>query len=328
MRFLTWPVIVAMFACCNCAWSQQWAHDLFPTKSHDFGTVVVGAKAEFRFLVKNNTDREIHIASVRSSCGCSDVRIENATLQTYETGAVVATVNSERLRGKQTSTLTVVLDRPYRAEVQLRVAVFIRGDVVVSPPEAAFGDLPVGTSAERVLAVTRFGKPDWKIEKVESPHPHLSTEWEETERSASRVSYRLKVRLDEQASAGHLRETILLVTNDRANATFPVMVQGRLSPEITVAPTAVFWGVVAPGEKATRQIVVRAKHPFKIARAWADCDCIQFALPPSDTPKTLHLLPVTFTATGAERGMRRTLHVETDDGRVVELLAHAAVKGT
>ncbi|MGM0485500.1 MAG: hypothetical protein ACQESR_01905, partial [Planctomycetota bacterium] len=171
------------------------------------------------------------------------------------------------------------------------------------------------------------GPERWRILDTQIASPHLTAELEETERSASRVSYRLNVRLGEQVSPGHLRETILLATNDRHNASVPVMVEGRVSPEITVAPTALFWGVVASGQKATRQIVVRGREPFKIVRAWADCECVQFALTPADAPKTLHLLPVTFSATGEKRGMRRTLRLEIDDGRVVELTGHAAVKG-
>ena len=50
--------------------AQQWAKDMFETTKHDFGTVARGAKAEFRFELTNRYLEDVHIAGVRSSCGC------------------------------------------------------------------------------------------------------------------------------------------------------------------------------------------------------------------------------------------------------------------
>ena len=74
--------------------AQQWAEKMFKLTSHDFGTVARGAKVEFAFEVQNIYEEEIHIASVRSSCGCTTPRIENARLRTWETGAIVARSSS------------------------------------------------------------------------------------------------------------------------------------------------------------------------------------------------------------------------------------------
>lgn len=325
MKPMSWSTVLALWGLSNVAWSQQWAQDLFQTKSHDFGTIAAGAKAEFAFVITNDTKQEIHIASVRSSCGCSDVRIENPTLQTYERGSVIASVNSQRLRGPQSSTITVVIDRPVPAEVQLRIKVFIRGDVVVSPSGVTFGEVSQGSSAEQMVTITRYGKPDWRVSDAEVSHPYLTTELKETERATNRVSYHLTVRLAEQMPAGYLRESVVLTTNDRGSTHLPIMVEGRVVAELSVAPAALYMGTVASGQQAMRKIVVRGKSPFKIVRAWADCDCLQLTVPEVDIPKSLYLLPVTFKASGAERGVTQKLHLETEDGRIVNLMVHAAV---
>ena len=98
VRLLT--VFCALLTCRG-VWGDQWAPGMFGTQSHDFGTIAAGAKAQFSFVVTNNYAKEVHIAAARSSCGCSDVRIDKPTLQTYETGAIVASINSRRLRGRQ-----------------------------------------------------------------------------------------------------------------------------------------------------------------------------------------------------------------------------------
>ena len=249
MRYLSVFMVLYALLAANRAAGENWAPALFAIKSHDFGTIAAGAKAEFAFVMKNDYAKEIHIASVRSSCGCSDVKIQNATLQPYETGTIIASVNSERLRGRQSSTITVVFDRPTYAEVQLYIKVFIRGDMLLTPASIEFGELPLGKSAEKQLTVTRYGDPDWKLLDVTCDNPHLRASFEETVRSKQEVTYRLKMSLDDQTPDGFLNEAALLTTTDDEATRVPVLVQGKIVPKIAVAPQDLFVGVLAPGRQ-------------------------------------------------------------------------------
>jgi len=51
--------------------AQDWAKKMFKVTKHDFGTVARGAKSEFRFEFENIYEEDLHIAGVRSSCGCT-----------------------------------------------------------------------------------------------------------------------------------------------------------------------------------------------------------------------------------------------------------------
>ena len=319
-------VACVSFLTCSPAWGQSWAANMCVTKSHNFGTIAAGAKAEYRFVVKNLSVKEVHIASARTSCGCTDVRIENPTLQSYETGAIVASINSQRFRDQRGATITVVIDRPSYAEVQLRVDVYIRGDIVLAPASIHFGDVRVGKSAERELTVTRYGNPSWKIREVTSRNPHLTASMAETQRTGQQVAYRLKVRLDEQAPDGPLQEALTLTTSDGDQTRIPVMVEGQLLPTISVAPKNLFLGVVAPGAETTKQIVVRGETPFQIVAVAADCDGFTFTLPETPEAKKLHLVPVKFKAAGDDRAVKAVIRIQTDQGSTLQLTAHAAVK--
>src|SRR5690242_19621718 len=99
------------------AWSKEWAVKMFQTTSHDFGHVARGAKAEFAFEVQNLYEEDIHIADVRTSCGCTTPTITKSTLKTWEKGAIVASLNTRSFVGQRNSTLTVVIDKPFYAEV-------------------------------------------------------------------------------------------------------------------------------------------------------------------------------------------------------------------
>ncbi len=153
------------------AFAQQWAEKMFEVKKHDFGTVAKAAKVEFQFPVKNLYKEDIHLASVRASCGCTSPRIEKDLLKTGEVGYVVAKFNTDTFSGKRGATLTVVIDKPFYAEVQLRVDGYIRTDVVFNPGQVEFGQVDQGSPVTKTVKVQYAGRDSWQITKVESRIP-------------------------------------------------------------------------------------------------------------------------------------------------------------
>jgi hypothetical protein len=305
--------------------AADWARDMFEVTQHDFGTIAAGAKAEFPFKFTNKYLYEVHAVGVRSSCGCSDVRITKDSLATYETGEVVASINSQRLRGRQGSTLTVIFDKPHYAEVQLKVSVYIRGDVLLEPSGFEFGEIDQGAASSRKLTVTHYGTADWKLVDVQSTAEHLACELGAPERSGTRVSYPVTAKLAADAPPGDLRTQLLLVTNDPRAEKIPVMVVGHVRPSLSVAPASLYLGSVRPGQSVTKRLVVRAAKPFHIQEISTDCDCFEFSYG-TDEAKALHLVPVTFTAGDKPSGVKRTIRIKTDlNGTQAELVAWAAV---
>jgi len=143
--------------------AQDWARKMFEVTSHDFGTIARGAKAEYEFVFTNLYEDDIHIARVRSSCGCTTPRVEKDTLKTYEQTAVIASINSQSFLGHQSATITVTIDRPFYAEVQLHVKVYVRTDVVLDPASVTLGDVDEGAEVEKTARVTHLGRGDWQI---------------------------------------------------------------------------------------------------------------------------------------------------------------------
>ncbi len=327
-RFHVSSLLIALLPATPCA-ARQWADEMFKTRSHDFGTIARAAKAEFAFELTNPYIEDVHIAGVRATCGCTTPRIEKDTLKTYEKGAIIAHVNSDRFLGRQGSTLTVIIDKPYYAEVQLHVKVYIYGDVLLEPSCVALGSVPRGTAAERTISVQHNGPGDWKIAEVKSNNPHLTGAVTETSRQGNQTVYELKVVLDKDAPVGYLNEHLMLVTNDSQTKQIPVLVEGRVQADISVSPATLFLGVLQPGQSATRQIVVRGRKPFRIASVQGDCKCLQAAVPKDAELKSLYLVPVTFTAGEKTGKIEQKVRIETDEGHtVLEVPAYAVVGGT
>ena len=84
--------------------AQEWAVGMFEKTSHDFGAVARSAKTEYDFVFTNHYVDDVHIASVRASCGCTTPRFEKDTIKTYEDGKIIAHVNSDRFLGQNGAT--------------------------------------------------------------------------------------------------------------------------------------------------------------------------------------------------------------------------------
>ena len=305
--------------------AADWARDMFEVTRHDFGTIAAGAKAEFTFKFTNKYLREVRAASVRSSCGCSNVRITKDSLATYESGEVVASINSERLRGNQGATLTVTFDKPRYAEVQLKVSVHIRGDTLLEPSGFDFGEVEHGAEASRQLTVTHYGDADWKLVEIQGALERLTCELGEPVRSGTRVSYPVTATLAADSPPGDLRTQLLLVTNDPRAEKVPVMVEGNVRPPVSVAPASLYLGSLRPGQSVSKRLVVRASKPFCIQEISTDCDCFEFSYA-TDEAKALHLVPVKFTAGDTASAVKRTIRIKTDlNGAQAEIVALAAV---
>jgi hypothetical protein len=305
---------------------NEWARKMFELTNHDFGTLARGAKAEFDFVLENKFEEDIHIASVRTSCACTTPEIVKETLKTWEKGAIRAKFNTRTFIGSRSATITVVIDKPFAAEVQLTVKGYIRRDIVFEPGAVEFGAVDVGNPAEQTVRVKYAGRGDWRIEDIQGPN-YYEIKLVEDQRDIGRVLYSMEVKLSPQAPSGYLMDQLILVTNDQRLKRVPLSVNGRIRDSLTVSPLSLSLGVLRPGETATKQLVVRAKQPFHVVEiGCAEDEGFSF-ITPSDAKK-LHLIPVSFTAGQAPGNIAKTIRIKTDlgDGSEASCLATATVK--
>ncbi len=308
-------VAVVLILSVSQAAGQEWARKMFDTLDHDFETVARGSDTEFKFRVKNIYKEDVHIESVRSSCGCTNPSIENDSLATYEEGYIVAKFNTRTFTGLHSATLTVTFDKPYQAQVQLRVHGNIRGDVVFEPGSATFDAVDQGTLNEKQVTVRYAGRSGWKINDVvvaSDASEHFEVELKETERVGGRVVYNLLVRLKETAPAGYLKDQLVLVTNDDRNPRIPLDVEGRIVPAISVAPENLVFGELKQGAKMAKKIVVRGKQPFSITGITGGDGSLGFGYGQGE--QTTHIVDVTLHAPSQSGRYKQTIAIETSLG--------------
>jgi hypothetical protein len=292
----TAPAVIVVLVFSASTFGQQWAEKMFSATSHDFGVVARGEKAEYAFVLENLYVEEVHIAGVRASCSCTKPEIQTPTLKTYEKGAILAKFNTSSFVGSKGATLTVTFDKPFFAEVQLQVRGYIRDDVMLSPGMVDFGEVDRGKRCEKEILVNHTGDDDWRIVTARCANPHLSATATEVSRSGGQVSYRVNVCIDQQAPTGYFVEHLVLATTDAEGQQVTIPVTGRVEPEISLHPGSLLMGLVEPGQKVTKQLVVRGRQPFQVSEVICDGRGFTAVDTSGESKKNVHLISVTYQA--------------------------------
>ncbi len=290
------PFASAVIGGAASAQDNEWAYKLFEKRSHDFGTVARGAETVYQLKVKNIYEQDVHIAEIRKSCGCTDATPGKETLKSLEETFISIAMNTVKFEALKTSSITVVIDRPQRAEVTIPIQAYIRRDVVIQPGAAQFGSVYREDKNDKVLKVQYAGRDDWRIKDIKPNHDSVSAKFIETNRSSGRVDYDIIVELAANAPFGALRQYMTVVTDDEKNPHVPLLVEAEIRPDITVNPAVVSLGTMNPGQSKTVQVVLKGRKPFAVESVTCEKvkDVFQVRLPKN--PGEVQIIPLTVTA--------------------------------
>jgi hypothetical protein len=306
--------------------AQSWTKGLFTTTQHDFGNVARGSRAEYAFELVNNTDSVLHIAAARSSCGCTNPIVPKDTLKPREHGSVNAVLNTIGFTGAKSATITIVIDQPYYAELQLSVRGYIRSDVVLDPAEVNFAEAPQATEQQAQVKLTYAGRSDWRIRDVQSSNEHLQAAVSEQSRGNGQVEYLLTVNLLPTMPVGDFVDFLTLSTDDRNLSSVRVPIRGRILSDLTVSPASVGIGALQSSDRITKRLIVKAEEPFRVIKATSDDPRLSFT--GGDRESKLHFIELHFDAAAGSVGkVLSNIQIETDlkGGRTVEIIAAGEV---
>lgn len=275
---------------------EQWADKMFAKKSHDFGVVARGSDVSYRLKLKNLYKQTVHIADVRTTCGCSAGQPSQKTLLSLDEAYIEITMDTRKFMRRKDSNVIVVFDKPLRKEVTIPITAYIRTDVVVEPGSAKFGSIDMGQPAEKTLKISYAGRDDWTIKNVTTDGKLVSATVNETARGGGRVDYDIVVTLNETAPAGPLRQFITLNTNDSESDKVPILVEAQIKLDIEVKPSVVTLGTMAPGQSKKVNVVLTGKKPFAVSGVSCEKakDVFQVSIPKKASP--VQVIPLTITA--------------------------------
>lgn len=275
---------------------DMWAAKMFEKTTHDFGVVARGADSSYRLKLKNIYKETVHIAEVRTTCGCSAGKPSQETLLSLEDAYVEITMDTRKFTRRKDSNVIVVFDQPSFQEVRIPITAYIRTDVVIDPGSAQFGSVDREQENERTLKIAYAGREDWKIKEVKTNSELIAAVAKETSRGGGRTNYDLTVTLSDKIPFGSFRHSITLVTDDENSPNVPLLVEAEVTPDIVVNPSIVSLGTMTPGQTKTVQVVLRGKKPFEVSAV--NClelkDVFQVRLPKTAAP--IQIIPLTISA--------------------------------
>jgi len=281
----------------------NWAEKMFSELKHDFGTVARGADTRTYIYVTNIYEEDVSITNVGTTCGCTAAQPDKTLLKTHEKAAIEVKMNTVKFMRRKDSNVdvTMTFHGPQGAStrtVRVPITAYIRSDVVISPEpgNADFGVVEAGVGGERRLEISYAGRENWSITNVRVPNPNVEANLTETYRGAGRVNYQLVVKLKDSAPLGAIQDQITLVTDDPGSPEVPVLVMGKIEPDIVVSPSTLPLGAMKPGESKEFRVVLRGKRPFAISQI--HCNAADFfeVKQPTAEVKTVHIISFKVTA--------------------------------
>jgi hypothetical protein len=281
----------------------NWAEKMFSELKHDFGTVARGADTRSTIVLTNIYEEDVTIDNVGTTCGCTAAKPDKNFLKTREQAFIEVKMNTVKFMRRKDSNVDVTLTfhGPQGAAtktVRIPITAYIRSDVVVTPEpgNADFGNVEFGAGGERKLEVAYAGRDDWAIRDVRVPNDKIEAFVQETSRTPGRVTYALTVRLKNTAPLGVIQDQITLITDDANAPEVPVLVMGRVEPDIVVSPAVFPLGTLKPGDQKEFRVVVQGKRPFVIEHIQCEAaNCFEMKQPTGEA-KNVHIVPFKITA--------------------------------
>lgn len=289
---------VLVGACCASASAQElnWAEKMFDHRNIDFGVVARGSDAVARVKITNLYKQAVHIADVRTTCGCSAGKPSKTSLESLEDGYIEVTMDTRKFTRRKDSNVIITFDAPLHQEVRIPITAYIRTDVVFDPGSVNFGAVEHGKEATRTIKLQYAGRSDWHVKEIRSRSESVVAKAIETSRGNGRVDYDIVVNLAPNTPAGAVREQLALITDDQNSPQVPLLVEATVEADVTVTPAIVSLGVMKPGEAKQFNVVIKGKQAFQIERIECESDNGIFKVRLPQNAAQVHVLPMTITA--------------------------------
>jgi len=280
----------------------DWRNHIIPVEERSFNykTVPRGASPEHLFILRNPFQEAIHIGRITSSCTCTTIDFdeEKSILQTYEEVAIAVRLRGDMFEGSRNSTITVPIEKPSRAEIQLNVRGEIRGDLNISPNFIDFRNIELGRGQSRTLIVTYTGSnTQWRLIDAQCENEFIHAEITNEPARVGAKIFRVNVFLDRAAPNGTINSHLILTSNDPLNRQeIPIPIRATVGTVIRVSPPALSLGVLSPGERSpARDAVLLGTSPFRIMKIESDNPALEVvARNPSDAQSRLHSLSISY----------------------------------
>jgi len=180
---------------------------------HDFGVVPRGQQLTHYFRVANPTNKPLHIANVRVSCGCTSARALETTIPPGRETAVYAVMDSRRFVGAKAVTIYVTFDQPRFEELRTVVQAFAREDLIFGPDTINFGKVKQGDVKLAAMNITIYNG-SVQIIEAKSESNFIQPTVKEVRRTGGETTYQVEAKIRPDTPAGLWFTDVWVKTNN------------------------------------------------------------------------------------------------------------------
>jgi hypothetical protein len=228
----------------------------------DFGTVERGTPVEHVFHLLNRGSAPVRVDHVKSSCGCTVAVVSDRDIPAGGEGRIAVTLDTTRLAGRTTKTVSVYTNDPDLAVRPLSLTGQVTADLIVAPSPLYLGHVRRGDSASHEVTITpgRQGA-TYTVERVEHTNSAVRAR---VEPRPDGPGQRVVVELDPAMPLGRFSETLTLHTTSPREPTIALAVLGSVEGDLVVLPPQVTFGVTHGGA-AERDLFLRNRGARPVA---------------------------------------------------------------
>lgn len=170
-------------------------------------------------------------------------------------GEIKVTLRTKGLQGPVTKTISIETNDPANRQVRLTLKGSVVSDVNVEPKIIQFGNVNRRALPEPLpLKVSLRSGKDLRVMEVRSENPYVLVAQRPGGSEGNESTY--SVTLTKEVPAGRVAGQIVVKTTSKSLPEVQVPVHALVEGNVRVTPPLVSLGMVRPGEKATRELIL------------------------------------------------------------------------
>lgn len=298
----------------------------FEQDVYECGNVLVDQVYHYTFNVRNNSNNEVLITKLQTSCGCTAAKPESDKIPAGGSTAINVSIDTKARPGTFLGQIAVQTDNAEYPLVTTQIKAEVRfekGSIRSAPSGIDFGEVVAGTASKRTLVVVRSGQDPLNFVSASTEMPGITVT-----RVAKKViltakaadSEELEVLLSDKMPLGEFRGTIRIQTQDATYSTIDIPVRGTVVSPIEVAPNLI---VVSSQDNSGISQTVRLRHANQVPFVVQECSLAPETLPGSVSSKQISASEweITYAVEGAiPRAAFGNLNIKTDCPEAPSLL--------
>lgn len=296
-----------------------------------FGTIDPYTPRTSDVVVKNVGDAVLKISGVKSSCQCTQARVENDNVAPGRQTILHVEMNPQRYHADSPRIqVLIVSNDPLNRAAILRVSADIEPEFVIEPMELDFGHMSVGEKQVLTVHARQELDEEFKILRVTKSLAGIDTRFKEVTApdDRGRRSFEIEVTVMPGAKPGALDGNLVVWTNIKRIPYVYIPVKGQIIG-VEAVPATVHFGLVEPGRGEVARLILRGPYPFEIVETHIEIDGLSLEVDDDESrmmKQTVRIVMDEGAEPGSRHGTANVTVLANGKREFVEVPVHGLVR--